>query len=137
MAGIRSKNTKPEMKIRKGLHRLGFRYRLHEKKLPGKPDMVFAKYRAALFVNGCFWHGHDCAMFKLPSTRTDFWRAKFAKNVENDIAASNTLIAKGWRVGVVWECAIRGKHRLPESEAIQKIAHWLGSTNETLMIRGV
>ena len=137
MSGIRAKNTKPEMNIRRGLHRLGFRYRLHDKKLPGKPDLVLRKYRAAIFVNGCFWHGHDCAMFKLPSTRTDFWRAKLARNAENDVAACDSLIAKEWRVGVVWECAIRGKHRLPEGETMQKLASWLRSKNETLTIRGL
>lgn len=137
MSGIRAKNTKPEMNIRRGLHRLGFRYKLHDKKLPGKPDLVFPKYRAAIFVNGCFWHGHNCAMFKVPSTRTDFWRAKLARNAENDVAACDSLIAKEWRVGVVWECAISGKHRLPEGEAMQKLSSWLRSKNETLTIRGL
>jgi DNA mismatch endonuclease, patch repair protein len=137
MSGIQAKNTKPEMIVRRGLHRIGFRFRLHEKQLSGKPDLVFPKYRAVIFVNGCFWHRHDCAMFRLPSTRTDFWHAKLDRNVENDMAAWNSLACKDWRVAVVWECALRGKQRLPDGEAIQKLASWLLSDNDTLTIRGI
>lgn len=134
MAGIGAKNTKPEMIIRQGLHKLGFRYRLHGKKLPGKPDLVLPKYGAVIFVNGCFWHGHSCEMFKLPSTRAEFWRTKIAKNAINDAFAQDALKAEGWRVGIVWECALRGKRRLPNGEAIHKITSWLRSTNQTLEI---
>ena len=80
MAGIRSTNTRPELAIRKALHAAGFRYRLHPRDVPGKPDMAFARYRAAVFVNGCFWHGHDCPLFRLPDTRREFWSAKIERN---------------------------------------------------------
>src|SRR4051812_22955527 len=84
MAGIRGKNTKPEILIRGVLHKAGFRFRLHAKHLPGKPDLVLAKYHAAILVNGCFWHGHDCHLFRWPSTKKEFWRAKILKNRAND-----------------------------------------------------
>lgn len=108
MAGIRGRNTKPEILIRSLLHRQGFRFRLHARNLPGKPDMVFPRYRAVIFVHGCFWHGHDCPLFKWPSTRPEFWREKIGRNQNNDNRTRTALITAGWRVGVVWECAIRG-----------------------------
>ncbi|MBK9268074.1 MAG: DNA mismatch endonuclease Vsr [Sphingomonadales bacterium] len=120
MAAIRSKDTKPELLIRKGLHAAGFRFRLHVRDLSGKPDLVLRRHRAVIFVNGCFWHGHECAMFKYPAARSEFWREKIGKNVERDTLAQRTLLEQGWRVCVVWECALRGRHRLPEGSAIQK-----------------
>lgn len=107
MAGIRARNTKPEVMLRSALHRRGFRFRLHAKGLPGKPDIVLRRYHAAIFVNGCFWHGHDCLYFKLPATRTEFWREKIAANRRNDVRAIDELCSSGWRVAVVWECATR------------------------------
>jgi DNA mismatch endonuclease (patch repair protein) len=137
MSSIRAKDTKPEMIVRRGLHRLGCRFRLHDRKLPGKPDLVLPKYRAVIFVNGCFWHGHDCPMFRLPSTRPIFWQTKIERNASNDKVAWDALRVKGWRVCVVWECSLRGKQRLGEGEAIQKIMSWLRSKTETLNIRGL
>lgn len=134
MAAIRSKNTKPELLIRKGLHAAGCRFRLHVRNMSGKPDLVLPRYRAVVFVNGCFWHGHQCAMFKLPSTRSEFWREKIGQNVERDTLAQRALLEQGWRVCVVWECALRGRNRLPEGNAIQKITSWLRSEDETLTI---
>ena len=84
MAGIRSRNTRPELIVRKGLHARGFRYRLHARGLVGRPDMVFRKYGAVIFVHGCFWHGHDCSLFRLPGTRSDFWQKKIGRNRERD-----------------------------------------------------
>ena len=136
MSGIRSTNTKPEMVVRQGLHRLGFRFRLHDRRLPGSPDLVFLRYRAALFVHGCFWHGHDCHLFKWPSTRTDFWRAKIIRNREIDASASIALLAAGWRVGLVWECAIKGRTRLPVDDVLASCADWLASTQSSLEVRG-
>lgn len=107
MAGIRSKDTKPEMLIRRGLHERGYRFRLHRKDLPGKPDIVLPKYGAAIFVNGCFWHGHDCHLFKWPKTREAFWRVKICGNVARDRAKTQALKVDGWKVGVLWECAVR------------------------------
>ena len=107
MSGIRGRNTKPEILIRSLLHRQGFRFRLHVRDMPGKPDIVLPRYRAVVFVHGCFWHGHSCPLFKLPGTRPDFWREKIERNQNNDNRAKRELLADGWRVGVIWECALR------------------------------
>lgn len=111
MSGIRGKDTKPELAIRRGLHALGFRYRLHARDLPGKPDIVLPRWRAVIFVHGCFWHGHDCHLFKWPKTRTEFWRQKITTNRQNDEKAVAALHAQGWRVLIVWECALKGRTR--------------------------
>lgn len=136
MAGIRGKNTKPELIIRRGLHAKGFRYLLHDKRLPGRPDIVFPKYRAAIFVHGCFWHGHDCHLFKWPSSRKDFWRKKIIRNREIDDRAIYRLKETGWRCCVVWECSLKSPTRLPASDVIERIVDWLGSTRRALAIRG-
>lgn len=107
MAGIRSKNTKPEMVVRRFLHGQGYRYRLHRKDLPGTPDLVLPKYQAVIFVHGCFWHGHDCRYYRLPKTRTAFWAEKIAGNRSRDEKNQRLLEAEGWRVVVVRECEIR------------------------------
>lgn len=109
MSGIRGKNTKPELQVRKALFAEGFRFRIHASDLPGRPDVVLPRYRAAIFVHGCFWHGHDCSLFKLPSTRRDFWSAKIEANRVRDTRAFAALREAGWRTLVVWECALRGK----------------------------
>jgi DNA mismatch endonuclease (patch repair protein) len=95
MSGIRSTGTRPEMILRRGLHRAGFRYRLHVRNLPGKPDLVFPRYNAVIFAHGCFWHGHDCHLFKWPSTRRDFWQAKIARNRVVDARSEAALTAQG------------------------------------------
>lgn len=137
MAGIRGKNTKPEMIIRRGLHARGFRYLLHDKRLPGKPDLVFPKHRAVIFVHGCFWHGHDCHLFKWPKTRREFWRKKIERNQEIDDAALLALINSGWRYCVVWECALKGRTRLANNYVIQSIVRWLNFKNSRpIVIRG-
>jgi len=111
MSRIRSKDTKPEMLIRRGLHACGLRYRLHCAAIPGKPDMVFPKHRAVVFVHGCFWHGHGCSLFRWPQTRAEFWKAKISRNIERDRTVRSALTAAGWRTIVVWECALRGRNR--------------------------
>lgn len=112
MAGIKSKNTKPELTIRSLLHCRGFRFRLHVKKLPGKPDIVLPKYHSVIFIHGCFWHGHEnCRLFKLPDTRREFWQEKILRNRSNDVRAINLLRALGWRVCIIWECKIRASKR--------------------------
>lgn len=111
MSRIRGKDTRPEMLMRRGLHRRGLRYKLHGKGMLGKPDMVFPKYHAVVFVHGCFWHGHGCSLFKWPKTRAAFWKGKIDRSVERDREATATLNANGWRVLVVWECALKGKQR--------------------------
>ncbi|MFW3963813.1 very short patch repair endonuclease [Acinetobacter radioresistens] len=135
MAGIRGRNTKPELLIRSLLHRKGFRFRLHVKDLPGKPDIVLPKYRAVIFIHGCFWHGHqDCHLFRLPATRTEFWQEKILRNQTNDSRAVELLLAINWRVCIVWECSIRGARKDPEKVA-NMIADWLSGTENFLEIR--
>lgn len=122
MAGIRSQDTRPEMLLRRALHRDGFRYRLHDKRLPGRPDMTFPRYRAALFVHGCFWHGHaGCRYFKVPSTRREFWVDKIDSNRARDQQVLQALEAAGWRVGIVWECATREK----PNASVEQVEAWL------------
>lgn len=109
MAGIRGRDTAPEMKVRRLLHRHGFRYRLHHKGLPGKPDLVLPRYRLCIFIHGCFWHRHPgCRYATTPSTRKEFWQAKFDQNVARDTRSKSELLAAGWRVMELWECGIRG-----------------------------
>ncbi|MDN7899122.1 very short patch repair endonuclease [Burkholderia cepacia] len=126
MSGIRAKNTTPELILRSALHSKGFRYRLHLSSLPGKPDMVFPKYHAVVFVHGCFWHAHDCKYFKLPRSRTEFWQRKLLKNRERDEMILTDTRALGWRVLVVWECATR-EFRAGESGGafIETVAQWI------------
>ncbi len=132
MSGIKGKNTKPELIIRKSLHAKGFRFRLHVRDLPGKPDLVFPKYGAVLFVNGCFWHGHGCKYFKVPGTRTEFWLEKIGSNKERDERSTALLITAGWRVATVWECAVRSamtSHSIPV--LADRIGNWLTSGCQT------
>lgn len=108
MAGIKGKNTRPEMLVRQGLHRRGVRFRLHVAALPGHPDLCFKRYHAVVFVHGCYWHRHEnCRFATTPTSRKDFWLSKFAANVERDKRALSGLRQMGWRVGVVWECSLR------------------------------
>lgn len=135
MAGIRARNTKPEISIRSLLHRRGFRFRLHVRNLLGNPDMVFPRYGSIVFVHGCFWHGHDCPLFKWPGTRPEFWRKKIGRNQINDIQTRTALITAGWRVGVVWECAIRGAGKDLDG-VIRRLADWLHSEVPFMEERG-
>ncbi|MGH3710677.1 MAG: very short patch repair endonuclease [Brevundimonas sp.] len=136
MSGIRSRHTQPEMLLRRGLHARGIRYRLHARELPGKPDMVFPARKAVLFAHGCFWHGHDCHLFRLPSTRPEFWSAKIERNRAVDERSTAALRAAGWRVGVVWECALKGRTRLPFEEVLDQCEAWIRGTGESLEIHG-
>ena len=108
MSRIRGKDTKPEMLLRRGLHAAGLRFRLHGAKLPGKPDMVFPKYHAVILIHGCFWHGHDCPLFKMPATRPEFWAKKISGNRARDLRTTNALQLTGWRLLTVWECSLKG-----------------------------
>ncbi|MGE8359223.1 very short patch repair endonuclease [Pseudomonas sp.] len=113
MAGIRGSDTAPEMKVRKLLHRHGFRYRLHLRKLPGRPDMVLPRFRLCIFIHGCFWHRHPgCRYATTPKTREDFWQLKFDQNVKRDVRNRAELMKQGWRVFELWECGVRN----PESK---------------------
>ncbi len=111
MSGIKGKNTKPEVLVRRGLFANGFRYKLHDQRLPGKPDLVLPKYMTVLFVNGCFWHGHECDLFRMPSTNREFWEKKINANRLNDSKNKELLLLAGWRVVTIWECATKGKRR--------------------------
>lgn len=121
MAGIKGKNTRPEILIRKALHARGFRYKLHGKKLPGKPDLVLPKYKTVVFVHGCFWHKHHCHLFKWPSTRRDFWEDKINGNAVRDEIQKQQLLAMGWKIIIVWECALKGKQKINLPELISAI----------------
>jgi DNA mismatch endonuclease, patch repair protein len=130
MRRIRSRDTKPELIIRRGLHALGLRFRLHRKDLPGTPDIVFPKYKAVIQVHGCFWHGHDCPMFKWPSTRPEFWKKKIVGNRQRDQAAFLALRKSGWRVLVVWECALFGPGRESKQDILVRCIEFLEESNK-------
>lgn len=108
MSRIRGKDTKIELEVRRGLHALGFRYRLGGAGLPGRPDIVLPKYRTVVFVHGCFWHGHTCHLFRLPKTRPEFWAQKIDANRNRDLVAASRLDTLGWKVETLWECELRG-----------------------------
>lgn len=136
MAGIKGKNTKPEILIRKALFARGFRYRLHDKSLPGKPDMIFPKYRAIIHIHGCFWHMHDCHLFKWPSTRREFWREKLEGNKARDERNYKELSNLGWRQLTVWECALKGKYRKELADIISMIENWVIGNDSDCTIMG-
>lgn len=134
MSGIRGRNTKPEMLIRSGLHRLGFRFRLHDRRLPGRPDLVFPSRRAVIEVKGCFWHGHDCHLFKWPGSRQEFWRHKITSNIARDRRTLEALFGQGWRVAEVWECQLKGRERKPLNAVLASLADFLGGDSQSLVI---
>ena len=136
MAGIRGKDTQPELTVRRALHARGFRYRLHAGGIPGRPDLVLPKYHAVIFVHGCFWHGHECHLFRWPRSREDFWRDKIVRNRRNDTANAGRLDESGWRQAVVWECALKGKLRMTVEEVADQLADWLRSGQSRIEIAG-
>ena len=136
MAAIKGKNTKPELLIRSGLHKLGYRFRVTRKDLTGKPDIVFGRLHAVIFVHGCFWHGHDCHLFRLPGTRTEFWAGKISANQKRDETVRSALLTDGWRIAIVWECALKGKGRLHLQELLTELTNWLEGAGNLLEIRG-
>jgi len=137
MSRIRGRDTKPELLLRHGLHAEGFRFRLHAPDLPGRPDLVFPRYRAIILVHGCFWHGHDCSLFKLPRTRADFWLGKITTNRERDQRAAAGLAEAGWRILTVWECCLKGPARLPLDDVIGRCAAFIRGSERTTDLRGV
>lgn len=131
MSGIRGRNTKPEMQLRRALHALGFRYRL-QGKLTGRPDLVLPRYHAVLFVHGCFWHRHPgCRYTTTPDTNASFWSAKFSDNVQRDQRNQDRLRAEGWRIGIVWECALR---RYGGKAVAEQVGIWLRSDEPRLEV---
>ncbi|RXJ72079.1 very short patch repair endonuclease [Veronia nyctiphanis] len=127
MQAIRGRDTRPELLVRKALHARGFRYRIAPATLAGKPDLWLPKYRAAVFVSGCFWHAHDCDRFRLPATRRDFWADKLSSNVRRDRKTLATLAKAGIRVLVIWECSLKGPGRLHQDLAVRLTETWLRS----------
>lgn len=137
MSRIRAKDTKPEILVRRGLHRLGFRFRLHDGRLPGRPDLVLPRYRTVIFVHGCFWHDHGCILCKRPATRLEFWQAKFKANKERDEEAIRLLLASGWRVLIIWECSLRGPVRSSILEVLNASEKFIkGSDSNLLEVAG-
>lgn len=138
MSGIRGKDTKIEVTVRKALFARGFRYRLHDPRLPGKPDLVFPRYRAVVFVHGCYWHGHECRLFRLPATNTAFWQAKIDGNRVRDMRTRQCLLDAGWRVCVVWECALRGASKFSLDDVTDCLCDWLKAKegSKTLSVYG-
>lgn len=136
MSGIRGKDTKPEIVVRKLLHKHGFRFRLHRKDLPGRPDIVLPKHRAVVFVNGCYWHGHDdCHLFRLPASRREFWEKKISDNRTRDLNVRKSLADAGWKVIDVWECAIIKGRKLPEDELVRCFRDAIESDDNAAVIR--
>ena len=135
MSQIRGKNTKPELLIRHHLFRLKFRFRLHDKKYPGTPDLILRKYSAAIFIHGCFWHGHDCRYFTMPKTNRSFWEKKLRTNMANDVKSAELLLSSGWRVCWIWECSTRGKSESELAMIADRVAKWIRSDHEFLEIR--
>lgn len=132
MRRVRGRDTEPEMLLRRGLHGRGFRYRLHQRTLPGRPDLVFPRYHAVIFVHGCFWHGHDCPLFRWPATRREFWEKKIGDNRARDARAIEALQNEGWRVLIVWECALRGPARWSHDDILGEAATFLMRSGECL-----
>ncbi len=125
MAAIRSKDTQPELLLRKALFARGYRYGLHNKRLVGSPDIVLPKWGAVIFVHGCFWHAHGCGNVRLPKSNSTFWRHKLTRNMERDQAARKELLKQGWRVLTVWDCALRGKTQLQVGMLADRVEAWL------------
>lgn len=138
MRAVKSKNTVPERLLRSALHKRGFRFRIHSVGLPGRPDLVLRKFGAVVFVNGCFWHGHGCHLFRMPRTRSDFWAAKIATNVSRDAVSRDALLDAGWRVATVWECSLKGRYKKPFDSVVDEIINWLNKPEvQSLDIRGL
>lgn len=134
MSSIKCKNTKPELIVRQHLHALGFRYILHDKRLPGKPDIVLPRYKAVIQVQGCFWHGHEsCYLFKWPKSRPEFWKEKINRNITRDQLNQEKLLSLGWRVLIWWECNIRD----PKSfeDGLAKTVEWIKDQMPYMEIR--
>lgn len=135
MAAIPSKDTKPELAIRKSLHALGFRYSLHSARFPGKPDMVLPKYKAVIFIHGCYWHGHDCGEVKPAASNESYWSPKIGRNRERDARNLAAVETAGWRHLVIWECAFRRKGPEALVATIRKAAQWLREGEASTEIR--
>ena len=135
MGRIKGKNTRPELAVRRILHAAGFRYRLHAKNLPGRPDIVLRSRKTLVFVNGCFWHGHDCHGTRLPKSNRRFWNAKIKANMARDVCNLAECRRLGWRVLVVWECALRGQGKWSDASFSKEISEWLFMDAKRIRVR--
>ena len=136
MSGIRSRNTRIEIVVRKGLFALGYRYRMDVRSLPGRPDIVLPRWNVAVLVHGCFWHAHDCGLYRIPATRQDFWREKLEGNAQRDRRNEATLKNAGWRIAIVWECALRGRGASALSEVVNSLHEWIRGREQMIELRG-
>lgn len=125
MASVGQKDTGAELLLRRSLHKLGMRYRLHDRALPGSPDLVFPRFGAVAFVHGCYWHSHSCYRATVPKTRREFWTAKFQTNRARDQRNVDVLLADSWRVLTIWECALMGKHAKGAEAVALEVRAWL------------
>jgi len=131
MRNVKGRHTKPEMVVRKFLHSKGLRFRIHDTKLPGKPDIKLTKYKTVIFVNGCFWHGHEqCRIYVMPKTNVEFWNDKIAKNINRDEIIINNLKELGWKIIVVWECSLKGKKK---EQTLETLVEKIISNNNNLI----
>lgn len=133
MAGIKGKNSQPELLVRRLLFASGYRFRLHRHDLPGTPDIVMPSRKVAIFIHGCFWHWHGCHLSKMPASNTAFWKTKLEANHERDLLAQLTLISAGWRTVTIWECALRGKaatEKLPDQ--LRDLGQWIRDRPEAM-----
>lgn len=138
MAGIRSRNTKPELVVRKLLHRAGFRYRLDSRIGRTRPDIVLPKWNTAIFIHGCFWHGHKpCHLYRLPKSREEFWLTKVSSNRERDTRSIGAIRDEGWNIVTVWECAVKGRRRLQAGELVDRLRVVIGASPDAHEISGV
>lgn len=130
MSSVGQKDTGPETLLRHSLHKAGLRYRLHDRTLPGSPDLVFPRFKAVVFVHGCYWHSHGCYKSTVPKSRREFWEDKFRTNRERDKRNAMLLRKRGWRVLTVWECVLVGKHALSRDTLVAQTRAWLSGANE-------
>jgi DNA mismatch endonuclease, patch repair protein len=137
MASVGQKDTGAELLLRRALHKIGLRYRLHDRSLPGRPDLAFPRFHAVVFVHGCYWHSHGCYRSTVPKIRREFWAKKFDANRSRDERKLNLLLQAGWRVLTVWECALRGKSARPSSALAEAVKAWLDSSESIGELAGI
>ncbi|WP_312981368.1 very short patch repair endonuclease [Atlantibacter sp.] len=139
MRAIATRDTAIELRVAPLLTAVGFDWRTQDASLPGKPDFVIEAYRCVIFTHGCFWHHHDCYLFKVPATRTDFWMTKITSNVERDKRDVEQLRAEGWRVLIIWECALRGRSKLSDEALCERLEEWVcgGDGHAEIDIQGI
>ena len=130
MSMVGQKNTGPEILLRSALHETGLRYRLHDRTLPGSPDLVFPRFRSVVFIHGCYWHSHGCHRSTVPKSRREFWEEKFRANRRRDARDAALLRERGWRVMIVWECALIGKHASEPKNVAERVRVWLAGVGE-------